>query len=484
MSNSLKSSTIHAVSWSFIESGVLKLNQFIIGILLARILFPEQFGLIGMLMIFVEVAQTLMYGGFSSALIQKKDVTQTDICSVFYLNIAVGVITSGLLCLIAPWVAEFYKQPILKNLLRALSITLVINSLTMVHTAILTKEINFKLMTKVSLISNSVSGIVAVLFSVYGFGVWSLVIQQIASSALRAISYWFFHSWRPSLILNVKALREMFGFGSNLLFSNLLHTAFNNGYSLVIGKLFSARDVGFFTRAKSLQEISSPAEILWRVTFPVFSKIQDDPTRMKRGMKKALTGTALVYFPTMIGLAVTARPLIISLLTEKWVQSIPYFRLFCLAGLLIPLNIFNLNMLMALGRSEIFLRNGIINKILVVIAVTLTWRYGITYIIYGIIATEIISCYLNCYYAKILVDYSIFEQLYDCLSYLIISAVMGCIVYIVGLLDFKSVHVMLVTQISIGVAVYISICRMFKLRAFMEVLEDNLGKLPYFGRAS
>lgn len=285
MSVSLKTSTLRAVLWSFMESFVLRINQFIIGILLARILFPEQFGLIGMLMVFMEIAQTLMYGGFSSALIQRKNLTQTDICSVFYLNIAVGIFISGLLCLVAPWVAGFYNQPILKDMLRLLSVTVVINSFSMVHTAILTKEINFKLITKVSLISNTLSGIVAVLLSVYGFGVWSLVVQQIAASVLRTISYWRFYPWRPSLAFDLNVLKEMFGFGSNLLFSNLLDTAFRNVYSLVIGKLFSARDVGFFTRAKTLQEISSMEVVLWRVTFPVFSKMQDDPARMKRGMK-------------------------------------------------------------------------------------------------------------------------------------------------------------------------------------------------------
>jgi O-antigen/teichoic acid export membrane protein len=482
MPDSLKTSTLRAVLWSFLESFVLRISQFIIGILLARILFPEQFGLIGMLMIFMEIAQTLMYGGFNSALIQKKHVTQTDICSVFYLNIVVGVLTSGLFCLIAPWIAEFYKQPILKNMLRLLSITIVINSFSIVHTAILTKEINFKLMTKVSLISNTVSGIIAVLLSIYGFGVWSLVIQQIAASVLRTISYWCFYSWRPSLVCNVNALKEMFGFGSNLLFSNLLDTAFKNVYALVIGKLFSVRDVGFFTRAKTLQEISSMDVVLWRVTFPVFSKMQDDTKKMKRGMKKALTGTALVYFPMMVGLAVIAHPLIVSLLTEKWVQSVPYFRLFCFAGLLVPINTFNMNMLIALGKSGIFLRNGIISKILVVIAITITWRYGIIYIIYGFIVTEIISCYINCYYTKFLVDYSMLEQLQDCFSCLVISLIMGCIVYIVGLLSFASVHFMLAAQIITGVVVYISICRLFKLKAFMEILEDNLVKLLYFGK--
>jgi O-antigen/teichoic acid export membrane protein len=262
----------------------------------------------------------------------------------------------------------------------------------------------------------------------------------------------------------------------------LLDTAFKNVYALVIGKLFSVRDVGFFTRAKTLQEISSMDVVLWRVTFPVFSKMQDDTKKMKRGMKKALTGTALVYFPMMVGLAVIAHPLIVSLLTEKWVQSVPYFRLFCFAGLLVPINTFNMNMLIALGKSGIFLRNGIISKILVVIAITITWRYGIIYIIYGFIVTEIISCYINCYYTKFLVDYSMLEQLQDCFSCLVISLIMGCIVYIVGLLSFASVHFMLAAQIITGVVVYISICRLFKLKAFMEILEDNLVKLLYFGK--
>jgi len=481
MTDSLKSTTIRAISWSFIDSVVVRGLQFIIGVLLARILFPEHFGLIGMLMVFLAVAEAFMYSGFGIALIQKMDVEQADTCSIFYFNIFMGVIAASILCLTAPWIAKFYNQPILTSMLRVLSVTLIINSLSLIHTVLLIKEVNFKRLTKVNLISSVTSGIIGVWLATTGFGVWSLVAQQVSSSFFRAITLWVINSWRPSLIFSLDALRKMFGFGSKLLFSNLLNQTFNNIYSLVIGKLFSARDLGFYSRAKSLQEISSFTDTIWRVTFPVFSKIQDDPARLKRGVKKTLTWIVLVNFPLMIGLLVISRPLVIVLLTEKWTQSIPYFRLFCVSGLMLPFDMMNMNVLMALGRSDIYLRLEIIKKILVILSISIMWRYGIIYIIYGMIATDFISCFISSYYTKIFIKYSILEQLNDCLLSFFVSVAMGIIVFIIGMISFDNIYSGLFVQIVSGVVIYIILCRLFKLDAFMEILKDSWSKLSYLG---
>ena len=222
MADSLRSKTIHALSWSFVESIGLQGVRFIIGIVLARLLFPEQFGLIGMLTIFMAVAQTFLDSGFGAALIQKREATQTDICSIFYFNIVVGLVAAGLLCLVAPWIAAFYNQPILTPLTRAMSLIIVINSFGLIQSTILTKEIDFKTQTKVSLIASVLSGIIGVTLAAAGFGVWSLVVQQISSAFFRTVFLWLLNSWRPALIFSLKSLREMFGFGSRLLASGLL----------------------------------------------------------------------------------------------------------------------------------------------------------------------------------------------------------------------------------------------------------------------
>ncbi len=483
MADNLQHKTIHALSWSFVEVIAQRGVQFVIGIVLARLLFPEQFGLIGMLTIFMAIAQTFLDSGFGAALIQKREVTQTDTCSIFYFNILVGLAAAGLLCLVAPWVADFYKQPILTPLMRALSLTIVINSFGLIQSTILTRQINFKTQTKVSLIASALSGIIGITLAALGFGVWSLVVQQISAALFSVICLWSFNPWRPALIFSFNALREMFGFGSRLLFSGLLNQIFDNSYSVVIGRLFSTADLGYFTRATTL--VGFPTNTLsgmvGRVTFPVFSTIQDDPARLKRGLKKALTVLVLVNFPMMIGLAIVARPLVLVMLTEKWSACVPYLQLFCASGLLLPLHVMNLNVLQALGRSDLFLRLEIIKKILIAINIAITWRWGILAMIYGIVANSIIGYYLNSYYSGALISYPLREQVTDMVPYLIVSIVMGIAVYAMGLLHFSHHWSMLLVQIATGIVVYVFLCRAFRLKAFIEIWQAGWNKIKTSG---
>jgi O-antigen/teichoic acid export membrane protein len=479
--DSLRSKTFHALSWSLLESLGTQGVRFFIGIVLARLLFPEQFGLIGMLTIFMAVAQSFLDSGFGAALIQKRDATQTDTCSIFYFNIVVGLAAAGLLCLLAPWIAAFYNQPILTPLTRAMSLTIVINSFGLIQGTILAKQINFKTQTKVSLIASIMSGIIGVTLAATGFGVWSLVVQQISSTFFRTVFLWLLKTWRPALMFSFKSLREMFGFGSRLLASGLLEQIFSNIYLLVIGKLFSAADLGLFTRAKTFGELPSQtlSTMVGRVTFPVFSIIQDDPLRLKKGMKKAMTTLVLVNFPMMIGLAVVARPLVVVLLTEKWAQSIQYLQLLSFVGLLYPLHLINLNVLQALGRSDYFLRLEIIKKVLVVINIVVTMRWGISAMICGMIAMSTISYYLNSYYTGVLIGYPIREQLRDLSTYLVMAVLMGMAVYVAGLLPFPTHWSMLLVQITVGVVIYVSLCRLFRLTAFMEIWQTGWSKIAF-----
>jgi len=471
MAESIKQSTIRALSWSFLGSIGLQGMRFIIGIVLARLLFPEQFGLVGMLAIFMGVADAFLDSGFGAALIQKREVTQTDTCSIFYFNIVVGLAVTGLLCLAAPWIAAFYNQPILTPLTRAMSLIIVINSFGLIQNTILTKRIDFKTQTKVSLFASMLSGIIGVTLAAVGFGLWSLVVQQIFSAFFQTLFLWLLNPWRPSLIFSLKSLREMFGFGSRLLAAGLLNQIFENIYPLIIGKLFSATDLGFFTRANTLAEFPARtvSGMVGRVTFPVFSTMQDDPDRLKRGLKKALTTLVLVTFPMMIGLAVIARPLVLVLLTEKWAACVPYVQLFCVPGLLFPLHVMNLNVLQALGRSDLFLRLEIIKKVLIVVNIAITWRWGISAMIYGMIVMSIISYYLNSYYTGVMIGYPLQEQLRDMFSYIIMAALMGMAICAAGLLPIPSYWSMLLVQIVVGIVIYVCLCRVFRLKAFMDI---------------
>lgn len=480
MQDNLQQKTVHALSWSFLQTVAQRGMQFVIGIFLARMLLPEQFGLIGMLAIFMAVISAFLDSGFGAALIQKQEVTETDISSIFYFNMFVGAAAAGLLCLVAPWIAAFYGQPILAPLTRALSVTIVINSVGMIHTTILTRQIDFRVQTKVSLIAGTLSGIIGITLAALHFGVWSLVVQQITAALFSTVCLWSFSPWRPLLSFSLTALREMFGFGSRLLFSNVLENIFNNIYFVVIGRLFSAADLGFFTRAKTLNDLPSQtvSAMVGRVTFPVFSAIQNDPARLKRGLKKALTLLGLVNFPMMIGLAIIARPLVLVMLTEKWAPCITYLQLLCVAGLLYPLHLMNLNMLQALGRSDLFLRLEIIKKIMIAINIAVTWRWGISAMIYGIVITSIISYYLNSYYNGILIHYPMREQILDLLPYLILSVLMGSAVYAPALLHLPTLWSLLLVQIVTGAFVYVCLCRAFRLGAFMDVWSEVWHRMP------
>jgi len=475
----LKERTSKAFLWSFIDSIGFRGVQLIIGIILARLLFPEDFGLIGMLAIFMAVGHLFISSGFGSALIQKREATMRDTCSIFYFNILAGLVMALFLCAAAPWIASFYNQPILTPITRALSLILVINSFGLIQATILTKNIDFKTQTKISLVASLLSGIIGVSLAFLDFGVWSLVAQQISSSVFRTALLWMFNSWRPAWVFCFQSLREMFGFGSRMFFSGLLNQIFQNIYLLAIGRFFSASDLGYFTRAKTLEEVPTLtlSGMVGRVAFPVFSAIQDDRPRLKRGLKRALLVLSLFNFPMMIGLAIIARPLVLVLLTDQWAECILYLQLLCLAGLLTPIHSINLNMLQALGRSDLFLRLEIVKKILIVINIAVTWRWGIAAMIIGMVILSMISYYLNSYYTGTLLGYPISEQLRDLFSYLMMAGIMGFAVYGIGFFPFANDWSLLLVQIPLGGVVYFGLCRIFKLAAFMEVWQEIRTKI-------
>lgn len=480
VSGSLNEKTTRALMWSFIESAGGQAIHFIISVVLARLLLPEQFGLIGMLAIFVAVAQTFLHSGFGAALIQKKNTTQADICSIFYFNIAVGVVVAALFWISAPLIADFYSQPILKNLTRFMALQLIINSFGLIQNTLLTKDINFKILTKTTLVGKLISGSIGITLAANGFGVWSLAIQQTASSLFETVFIWFFSSWRPSLVFSFTALKKMFRFGSRLLLSSLLNQIFTNIYTLVIGKFFSPADLGYYTRAKTLNDIPSHtlSNMVSRVMFPVFSTIQDDKKRVKRAMRRSLQMLAMVNTPLMIGISVIAEPLVIVVLSEKWLPCVPYLKLLCFLGIFYPLHLINLNVMQSLGRSDLFLRLEIIKKALIVINIVVTWRFGIIIMIWGMLANTVIAFFMHGFYSGSLIQYGSFEQIKDLAAYFLTAVAMGCCIYIIGLIDIPNIYLLLAIQISSGVMIQVILCYIMKLNAFLELVSYVKGRIP------
>jgi len=471
MNDDIKRAATHGLFWSFFERIGHQGIQFVISIILARLLLPEQFGLIAMLTIFIAVAQTFVDSGFGSALIQKQNTTYLDECSIFFFNIIVGFLVAGLLFLSAPWIADFYQAPLLSPLTRVLSLNLIINAFGIVHTTLLTKQIDFKTQMKVSILATVLSGSIGVTMAFKGYGVWSLVVQSIGSNLFRTILLWVFLPWRPSWIFSSVSLRSMFSFGSKLLFSGLLDTVYTNLYLVVIGKIFSAADLGYYSRAEQTMRLplNNLYSIVGRVTFPVFSSMQDDKARLKRGTRKGLSTLAMVNFPLMIGLAVVARPLVIVLLTDKWLPCVPYLQLLCMAGLLYPLHAINLNVLIAQGRSDLFFRLEIYKKAMITAAIFLTWRWGISALIYGQIATSVIAYYMNSYYTGKLVSYPAVEQLKDIVPIFGLASIMGFGVYLSGYFHIQNSMMLLFSQVSMGVVLYIILCSIANISSFIEI---------------
>jgi O-antigen/teichoic acid export membrane protein len=472
--------------WSLFERIWQQGFQIVVTIILARLLLPEQFGLIAMLTIFMEVAQSFIDSGFGSALIQKQSADHLDECSIFYFNILVSFLAGGALCLSAPWIAAFYQTPLLTPLARILSLSLVINAFGIIHNTLLTKRIDFKVQFKVSAIATVLSGSIGIAMAYKGYGVWSLVAQYVCSNLFRTILIWNFLSWRPSLIFSWHSLRSMFSFGSKLLFSSLLHTICTNMYLVIIGKTFSATDLGYYTRAQETQHlpVSNISSIVGRVTFPLFSSMQGDRERLKRATRKAICALAMINFPLMIGLAVVAKPLVLVLLTEKWLPCVPYLQLLCVGGMLYPLHAINLNVLISQGRSDLFFRLEIYKKILIAVAIGLTWRFGIITMIYGQIATSIVAFYVDSYYTGKLLSYTIIEQLNDYFPVVGLASLMGVGVYLLKYLPLQNGMELLLSQISTGIILYIFLCSITKLFSFLElisIVQENYNLLRHRG---
>lgn len=476
---SIKRKTISAAKWSAVERLGSQSVQFLISVILARLLLPEQFGLIAMLTIFFAVAQTFVDSGFGAALIQKKEVSHLDKCSIFYFNILVGAGAALLVFSTAQSISVFYDQPVLEPLTKFLSINLLITSLAIVHSVTLSRELNFKAQAKIGIVSSVASGIVGVSLAVAGFGVWSLAIQQVASNGIRVVLLWAVSDWRPSLCFSIASLRTLFGFGSRMLLAGLLDNFFKNIYLIVIGKLYPPALLGFYTRAQGLKDVVALnlTQIISKVSFPAFSSIQDDNEILKELFRKSLVFSAFVIFPAMLGMIAVAEPMVVSLLTDKWLPSVFYLQLLCVVGMLLPMQALNLSIIKSKGRSDIYLRLEIIKKFLIVINVAVTWQWGIEPMIIGQVILAICSYALNSFYAKPMVGYSLFAQISDVMPIFVASLIMSIGVFSLGLMisDLNFAALLLV-QIIFGATLYVFLCRIFRIALIDEVWIIVTGK--------
>lgn len=452
---------------SFATQGI----TFVVGIILARLLGPREFGLIGMITVFIAISSSFINSGFGNALIRKQNCTEKDFSTVFYFNLVMGVLFFWILFFSAPAISRFFNEPQLKYIIQVLGIVLIIDSLTIIQRTILIKRIDYKLQTKISVISSVISGTVGLTMAFNGFGVWSLVAKQICQQAMNSFLLWIWNKWRPLLVFSTKSFQQLFSFGYKLLISGLIDTLYINLYFLIIGKYFSAQELGYYTRADHFKSLPSSnlQGIIGRVSYPVLASIQDDLPRLRESYKKLIRSTMLISFVMMLCLAAVARPMILSLIGEKWEPSIIYLQMLCFVGMFYPLHSLNLNMLQVLGRSDLLLRLEIIKKILAIPVIIVGIMLGIKEMIFGMIILTMIAYYLNSYWSGTFIGYSFLAQVKDIFPSLVLASIISLIVFAEGSFILLPPLSLLVIQLISGVLLIFGICEAIQFKDYLYI---------------
>ncbi len=471
MAESLKKKTVKGVAWTSLDQFAKLGFGFVIGVILARLLSPSDYGLLAMIAVFNSIAFAFLDSGFGSALIRKPDLTENDNCTAFYFNIVAGVVLYSVIWLIAPWVSVFYDKPILTQLLRVEALLLIIMSFRIVQNTQLSRALNFKAKAIINVTAEVISGIIAIIAAYHGMGVWALVLQHLASGVISLIMLWIFSPWRPRGKWDKRSFRYLWGYGSKLLASGLLDRIYGNIYPIIIGKFYSAADLGQYTRATHYAGMPSGilTGVLQKVTFPVLSQIQEDTERLGNSYRRMLRFTVFIVFPVMVGMAALAYPLVVALVTDKWAQCVPYLQIICFSSMWYPVHAINLNLLQVKGRSDLFLRLEIIKKALITVVIFVCVPFGIIGICYGAVFTSLACLAINTYYTGKLINVGFVRQMMDMTPTLLNSLAMGATIYFT-VMPFDSNVVKLLVGIPAGLVVYIAVARIFHLPELQEAV--------------
>ena len=454
--------------------------QIIVQIVLARLLLPEDYGIITLVLIFIAIANVFVQSGLNTALIQKKDADETDFSSVFYLSLCIACLIYIVLFFTAPLIAAFYEEAQLIPIFRVLAITLFFGAFNSIQNAVIARRMQFKKLFFSSTGAILVSGTVGIYMAYKGYGVWALVGQQISNQLLVTLILWFTLKWRPRRIFSFERLKRLFSFGWKILASSLINEVYMDLRSLIIGKMFKPEILGFYNRGQQFPAVlvSNVDGSIQSVMFPVLASQQDNRSRVKDMMRRAIVTSSFVIFPMMVGLAVTAEPLVKLLLTDKWLPCVPFLQIFCAVYALMPIHTANLQAINALGRSDIFLKLEIIKTIAGLFILGVTVFYGVYAIALGQVLSGIISTFINAYPNKKMLGYSYIEQRNDIMPSLMLSLVMGAVVYSFKWLGM-SVLATLIVQVCAGIILYIGMAWLFKLECFsylLSIFKSNLKK--------
>lgn len=466
----LKKKTLEGTIWGAFERFSGQGIQFIVLIVMARLLTPKDYGLIGMVAIFTNIAQSLVDSGFSQALIRKQNRTNVDNSTTFYFNFVVAILIYACFYLIAPLVSDFYNEPELTALMRTISVVIIFNSLSVVQTALYTAKVDFKTQAKATISSAGISGVVGIYFAYRGNGAWALVYQQLTYASVNTILLWIFSSWTPSKVFSWKSFKELFSFGSRILGSGIINTLYRDSYQLVIGKFFAAESLGFYTRASHFAQFPSTniSGILQRVTFPVLCAVQDNREKLVDVYKKFIRVSTLIIFPLMMMLAGISNSMVSVVLGDKWQYTASLLIILCFSSMWYPVHHLNVNILQAIGRSDLTLKTEIYKKTVGIVILVTTLPFGIEAMCYGGILNSIVSLFINCYYVGKLLKYGFFQQMLDILPVLIISFfIFGVIYYIQYLIVNPLIHI--IVGLIIGCTLCFTLCFILNIMAFKDI---------------
>lgn len=476
MAESLKQKTISGMLWSGVQRFGTMGIAFISNIVLARLLSPDDYGCIGMLAIFITVSNTFVDGGFGSALIQKKEPTQRDYSTIFWWNLFLSIVIYGILYLGAPYVAQFYRIPLLSQVLRVQGVILIINALNIIQSNQLRKRLNFRKLAVVNIVSQLVGVSVAIVTAWYGWGVWALVAQQIVASSMTSILLWTLNRWLPDVAFSMESFKQLFGFGSFILCSNLINTFCNNVQGLLIGRFFTSATMGYYTQARKLEDVASHSftSIIEQVSYPVLSKFQSDNKAMRDALYKLVSTLVYISFPIMLMLIILGEPLIMLLYGEKWLPSIPYFQILCVAGMSATFHGVHYYAVASKGKSRALFIGTIVKRLLALfILVSGMCIWGIKGLIWGFTVGTWVIAYVNTYLVSRYIGYTILQQVVDLLPIIALSLVsfavsyyiMQCIGGVWGPISAFVVYVI----------IYLGASFIFKIKAF-EFLKVTLEK--------
>ena len=472
MAETLKKKTVNGLAWSALDNTARYGIQFVIGIVLARLLSPDDYGLLGLVGIFTVVCTALVNGGFTTALIRKKDATDDDFNTVFICNLSMSLLLYALIFVCAPLIAEFFGRDELVALVRVSSLGLVIGALALVQQTRLTKRIDFKTQTKITLVSSAVSGIVGIAMALLGFGVWALVAQQLASHVLSTIQLYIYNRWLPRPSFSVASFHDLFGFGWKMMLSALLDAVWKELYQVVVGKFYNPATLGQYTRGQHYAKLFSQnlTMVVQRVTYPVLSSIQDEPERMVSAYRRIIRTSMFITAVTLLFLGAVSEPLIYCMIGPKWHEASTYLPLICLNSTLYPLHAINLNMLQVQGRSDLFLGLEVVKKIIALAPLFIGAFVGIMPMLYANIVVGIASYFLNSHYSGRLLGYGSWMQIKDVAPSFGVAAAVALSVWFLKYLSL-SYWVILPLQMAVGAVVFFTICRAFNHNEYNEIID-------------